>query len=257
MKRLKLTKERRERFLLALANTGSVTTAVAVAGTSRTRVYEFRKADPTFAIAWEEAEESAVDRLELEDEARRRAVDGVPEPLVSAGKLVRDDDGQPISVRRYSDNLLMALLKARRRPRRERSWRFQLTALQSAADAARAIASITAAVAAGEITPGEAADLSKLVEAFVKALEASEFDQRLRAIEAMDGQTRASPSGRRDRARRSNCLRGMDRAARRYAARSPRRDNNPRRVQRRCSELSTVVIFPDNGRDPEFNRVPL
>jgi hypothetical protein len=162
---------------------------VAVAGTSRTRVYEFRKADPTFASAWEEASESAVDRLE--DEARRRAVDGVPEPLVSAGKLVRDGDGQPISVRRYSDNLLMALLKARRRPRRERSWRFQLTALQSAADAARAIASITAAVAAGEITPGEAADLSKLVEAFVKALEASEFDQRLRAIEAMDGQTRS------------------------------------------------------------------
>ena len=87
MKRLKLTKERRERFLQALANTGSVTTAVAVAGTSRTRVYELRKADPAFASAWEEAEEIATDRLE--DEARRRAVEGVAEPLVSAGKLVR------------------------------------------------------------------------------------------------------------------------------------------------------------------------
>jgi hypothetical protein len=39
MKRLKLTKERQELFLRALANTGSVTAAVAVAGTSRTRVY--------------------------------------------------------------------------------------------------------------------------------------------------------------------------------------------------------------------------
>ena len=172
MKRLKLTKEIRERFLQALANTGNVTTAVAVAGTSRTRVYELRKADPAFASAWEEAEESAVDRLE--DEARRRAVDGVPEPLVSAGKLVRDDDGQPIAVRRYSDNLLLALLKARRPPRRERSVRFQLPALRSAADAASAMAALTAGVSAGDLTPGEAAELSRLVEAYVKALEAQD-----------------------------------------------------------------------------------
>jgi hypothetical protein len=53
------------------------------------------------------------------------------------------------------------------------------------------MAAITAAVASGEITPGEAAELSKLVEAYVKALEASEFDQRLRAIEAKDGASRS------------------------------------------------------------------
>ena len=39
-------------------------------------------------------------------------------------------------------------------------------------------------VASGEITPGEAAELSKLIEAYVKALEASEFEQRLRVLEA-------------------------------------------------------------------------
>jgi len=38
----------------------------------------------------------------------------VHEPLVSSGKVVRDDDGQPLAIRRYSDNLLLALLKARR-----------------------------------------------------------------------------------------------------------------------------------------------
>ena len=43
---------------------------------------------------------------------------------------------------------------------------------------------ITVAVAGGEITPSEAAELSKLIEAYVKALEASEFEQRLRALEA-------------------------------------------------------------------------
>ena len=94
MRKLKLTQTCKERFLEALADTGSVSTAVAIAGTSRTRVYELRKADPAFTSAWEEAEESAADRLE--DEARRRAIEGVPKPLVSAGKVVRDDNGQPV-----------------------------------------------------------------------------------------------------------------------------------------------------------------
>ena len=64
MKRLKLTKARQERFLTSLAKTGNVTAAVATAGTSRTHVYELRKADPGFAARWEEAEEIAVDALE-------------------------------------------------------------------------------------------------------------------------------------------------------------------------------------------------
>ena len=187
MQRLKLTKERRERFLQALANTGSVTAAIAVAGSSRSRVYALRRADLAFAAAWQEAEEIATDRLE--EEARRRAVDGVPEPLVSAGKLVRDDDGQPIAVRRYSDHLLLALLKAHRPPRRERAVCFQLPALRSAADAASAMAALTAGVAAGEMTPGEAAELSKMIEAYIRALEASQFDQRLRAIEERNDAT--------------------------------------------------------------------
>ena len=126
----------------------------------------------------------------LEAEARRRAVEGTQEPLVSAGRIVRDDDGRPIAVRRYSDNLLLALIKARRPPRRERSVRFQLPALRSAADAASAMAALTAGVGAGEVTPGEAAELSKLVEAYMKALEAREFDQRLRAVEARNDATR-------------------------------------------------------------------
>ena len=81
--------------------------AAAIAGSSRTRVYELRKTDPDFASAWQDAEDIAAERLE--DEARRRALEGVPEPLVSAGKLVRVDNGQPITIQRYSDNLLLAL----------------------------------------------------------------------------------------------------------------------------------------------------
>ena len=112
MHRLKLTRERQDKFLEALAATGIVSTAVKIAGTSRTRVYTLRKKNPSFAAAWEEAEEKAADALEAE--AWRRAVDGVAEPLVSGGKLVSDSTGQPIAIRRYSDVLLIALLKARR-----------------------------------------------------------------------------------------------------------------------------------------------
>jgi hypothetical protein len=188
MRRLRLTSNRRMRFLEALSETGNVTAATQIAGTSRTRVYALRKEDSSFAAAWEEAEQIAADGLEAE--ARRRAVAGVQEPLVSAGKLVRGDDGQPITIRRYSDNLLLALLRAHRPPRRERSVCFRLPALQSAADAAGAMAAITAGVAAGDMTPSEASELAKLIEAYVKALEAGDFDQRLRAIERRNGATR-------------------------------------------------------------------
>ena len=163
MRKKKLTAACQTRFLEALADTGSVSAAVAVAGTSRTRVYELRKADPDFARGWEDAEEIAADQLH--DEARRRALEGIPEPLVSGGKLVRDEEGQPITIRRYSNSLLLALLKAHRPPRRERSVRFQLPALRSAADAEIEMAKIAASVAAGEITPGEAGDLAKFVDA--------------------------------------------------------------------------------------------
>jgi hypothetical protein len=112
MRRLRLTRERQEQFLTALAETGNVSVAVEIAETSRTRVYELRNRNAAFAEAWEEAEERAADALEAE--AWRRGVVGVPEPLVSAGKVLRDDDGQPLVIRRYSDTLLLALLKAHR-----------------------------------------------------------------------------------------------------------------------------------------------
>src|SRR5437899_1552656 len=75
-------------------------------------------------------------------------------------------------------------------PRRERPVRFNLPKLQSPSDAAAAMAAIAAGVADGNLTPSEAGELSKLVDAYVKALDASDFDQRLRAIEAKGDATR-------------------------------------------------------------------
>jgi Family of unknown function (DUF5681) len=68
--------------------------------------------------------------------------------------------------------------------RKERPLRLALPSLTNAGDAARAIAAITGAVAAGEVTPGEAADLSALVSSFAKTLETSELEVRIAALES-------------------------------------------------------------------------
>ena len=75
-------------------------------------------------------------------------------------------------------------------PRRERPVRFKMPVLQSSADAFAAMAAIAAAVAQAHLTPGEAAELSNMVGNYVKALEAAEFDERLRALEAKGFATR-------------------------------------------------------------------
>ena len=71
-----------------------------------------RASDEVFAVAWSEAIDTGTDVLE--DEAFRRAYDGVVEPIVSGGRQVMDPDGKPMAVRRYSDSLMVTLLKARR-----------------------------------------------------------------------------------------------------------------------------------------------
>jgi hypothetical protein len=62
-------------------------------------------------------------------------------------------------------------------PRRERSIQVTLPAIESAADLAGAMAAITAAVAGGEITPGEAIGLAQVVETFVRAFATSEHER--------------------------------------------------------------------------------
>ena len=64
------------------------------------------------------------------------------------------------------------------------SVRFKLPDMRSAADTAMAMAAIANAVACGDLTPAEAGELSKLVESYVRAIEASEIERRLRVLEA-------------------------------------------------------------------------
>ena len=73
-------------------------------------------------------------------------------------------------------------------PRRDRPIMFTLPKLETAGDAVKATAALVEAVSVGDITPGEASDLSKLVDRFTKAVELHEIQQRLDKLEAAQGQ---------------------------------------------------------------------
>ena len=68
-------------------------------------------------------------------------------------------------------------------PRRERTVRFVLPPIDSPADLAPALGAVAAAVAHGALTPGEAAGLSQVAATFIRAIETTDFERRLQAIE--------------------------------------------------------------------------
>lgn len=85
-------------FLSALAVEGVVSRAAALAGVDRVTVHRRRKDDPDFNQACLDAMEEAADALEAE--ARRRAIEGVHEPVLHQGQpsylLEHDEAGYPI-----------------------------------------------------------------------------------------------------------------------------------------------------------------
>lgn len=109
-----ITDRLRRRFLIAYAVHGTISTACKAAGISNSCYYQWKKAaekdnadesDKAFLEAFREADEIAFDSME--EEARRRAVDGVDEPVYQAGRLVG-------MKRVYSDTLLIFRMKAKR-----------------------------------------------------------------------------------------------------------------------------------------------
>ena len=69
-------------------------------------------------------------------------------------------------------------------PRRERAVSFAMPPIAGPADLAGAMAALAGAAAQGIITPGEAAQLAQVVETYIRAIETTEFERRLRAVEA-------------------------------------------------------------------------
>ena len=68
--------------------------------------------------------------------------------------------------------------------RRGRPVRLDLPSIVSAADLARALGAVVAAVAAGELTPEEAASVGTVLEAQRRAIELRELKRRIAALEA-------------------------------------------------------------------------
>jgi hypothetical protein len=92
-----------ERFLAEYSKTGNLSHSARKARVTRAGVYERRDVDPAFAKALQTAREEANDALEAE--AHRRAVTGTLEPVFYKGAKIA-------SIRRFSDTLLIVLLKA-------------------------------------------------------------------------------------------------------------------------------------------------
>jgi hypothetical protein len=68
-------------------------------------------------------------------------------------------------------------------PRRERTLAFGLPEISSMADAPRALAAIAQAVAKGELDLSEAAEIGALIQSYVRVVEVSTFEARVRALE--------------------------------------------------------------------------
>jgi hypothetical protein len=67
--------------------------------------------------------------------------------------------------------------------RKDRPVWFDLPTMNEARDAVKASAAIVAAVAAGDLTPSEAAELSKVVDGYARILQAAEFEERISKLE--------------------------------------------------------------------------
>ena len=93
---------KKKAFLSAYKECATVTHAALAAKISRRNHYRWLETDQNYRLAFEEARTEACEAMI--SEARRRAVEGVEEPVYYQGKVVG-------TVQTYSDNLLMFLIK--------------------------------------------------------------------------------------------------------------------------------------------------
>lgn len=163
------TRDARKRgFLKALAVTGNITVAAHAVDVDRSTTYRWRECDPDFDRECQDAIEEAADLIEAE--AYRRAVHGIEEPVVYQGQttllyerdehgqilfeecnvITYDKEGNPLvelrrvpvvkrdengdvavlTIRKYSDSLLIRLLEAHKPDKYQRNSRIDLNTKQ-------------------------------------------------------------------------------------------------------------------------------
>lgn len=84
-------------------------------------------------------------------------------------------EGDTVALRLCLDRLAPA--------RKDRPIRFALPHIEKIEDLSLATSALLSAVAEGELTPMEAAEMGKLVEAHIKAIEVTDLNSRLEALE--------------------------------------------------------------------------
>jgi hypothetical protein len=87
-------------------------------------------------------------------------------------------DGDPAAMRLCLERVLG--------PCRERAVEFEMPPIRSADDLAPAMSAVATATAQAAITPREAMQLGQVFEAYIRAVEATEFERRLKALELAD-----------------------------------------------------------------------
>ncbi|KAA0122857.1 hypothetical protein CIW48_15560 [Methylobacterium sp. P1-11] len=85
-------------------------------------------------------------------------------------------EGDTVALRLCLERILPA--------RKDRPIAFALPPIATTDDLPKATGAIVAAVAAGELTPAEAAEISKTLDVHVRAIEATELHRRMTALEA-------------------------------------------------------------------------
>jgi hypothetical protein len=125
-KRDKIIQGKKTAFLEAYEKLGTITHACLAAGITRQTHYDWLEGDSSYGILFDQAELAATDGLLLE--ARRRAKDGIEEPVIyqgkmcgtlvnMAGKPVTDPNEAesfiPLTVNKKSDILLMFMIKGK------------------------------------------------------------------------------------------------------------------------------------------------
>ena len=112
-------------------------------------------------------------------------------------------DGEPEDLARKAVELALAGDAAALRlcldrivaPRREQPVSVDLPEIRSPADIAAAMAALIAAAVRGEITAGQALALSQTVEIYLRAIDATEFERRLRKLEEADAAAESARYG--------------------------------------------------------------
>jgi hypothetical protein len=108
--------------------------------------------------------------------AMEELLDGEADAIVRKA-VEQAKNGDPVALRLCLERIIP--------PRRERPINFELPPIQAPADALKATAALIAAVGAGDVTPSEAAELAKLIEGYVKSMEATDLAERIAKLEKM------------------------------------------------------------------------